>query len=139
MKINHFVNYGTVNEVNKGAVQNIYNNNCGVNTAVINKDNATHSADAKLPTIDILHSEKAMQLWHKAQQMQWIDSNLQPLISNQKAAILASVMADELKLSPRWEPFEKLWNIKNMPNCLCKAQDCSYYAPFMKSVEAALL
>jgi hypothetical protein len=80
-----------------------------------------------------------MQLWHKAQQMQWIDSNLQPLISNQKAAILASVMADELKLSPRWEPFEKLWNIKNMPNCLCKAQDCSYYAPFMKSVEAALL
>lgn len=112
----------------------------GIGIQIVNeKDEKKQVHKKETAKNNVLSTPEAETLWAKAIKRGWVDENKQPLISNQKAAILASVMADELKLSPRWEAFEKLWNIKNMPNCLCKAQDCSYYAPFMKSVEAALL
>ncbi len=134
MNIEHFVNYGTINEFSGNAVQNINNYGCDSNTTVTQdtKKETTH------PCNDILHSEAAQILWNKAQEMQWIDENLQPLVSMPKAAILASVMADMLKMSPRWDAFEQLWGMQNLPNSLCKAQSCSYYVPFLRSVEEKL-
>lgn len=87
---------------------------------------------------DKLHSNEAKQLWEKCKDMQWIDDNLQPKVSEPKAAVIASVMSDILNLSPRWEAFENLWGIKEMPNKLCKAQNAKYYPEFFKTVEKKL-
>lgn len=87
---------------------------------------------------DKLHSNEAKQLWEKCKEMQWIDDNLQPKVSEPKAAVIASVMSGILNLSPRWEAFENLWGIKEMPNKLCKAQNAKYYPEFFKTVEKKL-
>ena len=79
-----------------------------------------------------LRTEDAMRLWAIAKEHGWVDDNLQPLISMNRAAILASVMADVLGLSPRWKAFEELWGVKDLPNCLCKAQNCRYYVDALK-------
>ena len=86
-----------------------------------------------------LRSEDAMRLWAIAKEHGWVDDNLQPLISMNKAAILASVMADVLGLSPRWKAFEELWGVKDLPNCLCKAQLSKYYADELKRMAGALV
>lgn len=86
-----------------------------------------------------LMSEQAMALWEIAKENGWVDDNLQPRISMPKAAILASVLADALSLSPRWTPFEQLWQTKDLPTNLCKAQNCSYYSPLMKQMEHVLI
>ena len=62
----------------------------------------------------------------------WVDDNLQPLISMNRAAILASVMADVLGLSPRWKAFEELWGNHDWANKLSAAQNCKYYPDTLK-------
>ncbi len=85
-----------------------------------------------------LRSEDAMRLWAIAKEHGWVDDDLQPRVSMNKAAILASVMADVLGLSPRWKAFEELWGVKDLPNCLCKAQLSKYYADELKRMAGAM-
>ena len=79
-----------------------------------------------------------MHLWQVAREHGWVDDDLQPRVSMNKAAILASVMADVLGLSPRWRCFEELWGVTDLPNSLCKAQNSKYYVDTLKEMENAL-
>jgi len=74
----------------------------------------------------------AMRLWRIAQDQGWVDENLQPTMSLTKAAILASVIADELKLKPRWLPFETWWQITDLPTRLARAQCYKHYCDTLK-------
>lgn len=88
--------------------------------------------------VDVLSTPEAQQLLTIAMENGWIDDNMQPLISQNKAAILASVIADELGLTPRWAPFEKLWGIPDLANKLSHAQMCNYYSDSLKTFEDSL-
>lgn len=85
-----------------------------------------------------LDSPKALELWRCATEHGWTDTDRRLRISQNKGAILASVMSDILKLSPRWSAFETIWGIKDMPTKLCQAQECNYYSTFLKEVEEAM-
>lgn len=84
-----------------------------------------------------LNTPKADGLWRCTFEHGWTDECGYLLISMNKGAILASVMSDILDLSPRWSAFETFWGIKDMPTKLCQAQECNYYANFLKEVEKA--
>ena len=89
--------------------------------------------------VDVLSTPEAQQILTLAKENGWIDDNMQPLISQNKAAILASVIADELGLTPRWAPFEKLWGIPDLANKLSHAQMCNYYSDSLKAFEDSLV
>lgn len=95
--------------------------------------------DGGVEEVDVLDSPEAWRLWDIARERKWVDKDRQPLISMNKAAILASVMADVLELSPRWAAFERLWRVSILGSKLCKAMDCSYYADTLREMEKALL
>ena len=63
---------------------------------------------------EVLAAPKAMALWRKAQQADYVDENYQPLISRTQAAMLAYEMAMLLGIRNKWRIFEALWNRKNM-------------------------
>lgn len=84
-----------------------------------------------------LNTPQAHNLWDIAKAEGWVDENLQPKISQPKAAILASVMADILRLSPRWQAFEQWWHIDDLANKLSHAQSRNYFADTQKEYERA--
>ena len=63
---------------------------------------------------EVLATPKAMALWRKAQQADYVDENFQPLISRTQSALLADAMAKRLGIKEKWKVFELLWNRKNM-------------------------
>ena len=80
---------------------------------------------------DVLSTPVAMRLWRIAQEHGWVDEHLQPRLDMTKATILASVMADELCLKPRWKPFEMWWKISDMSTRLTRAQ---YYHSYPETI-----
>ncbi|WP_294749048.1 hypothetical protein [uncultured Prevotella sp.] len=60
-----------------------------------------------------LATDKAMELWKKAQEAGYVDDNYQPLISRTQAALLADTMAERLSIKEKWKMFEGLWNRRN--------------------------
>lgn len=80
---------------------------------------------------DVLSTPEAMRLWRIAQEHGWVNERLQPTLDMTKATILASVMADELCLKPRWKPFEMWWKISNMSTRLTRAQ---YYHSYPETI-----
>lgn len=86
-----------------------------------------------------LASDDAIRIWNICMENKWVDMKYQPIVSQKRAAIIASVISDELSLSPRWTAFEKLWNISNLASMLSKAQGCRYYSDFIQLVEDAIV
>lgn len=86
-----------------------------------------------------LTSTDANRMWNICMENKWIDMEYQPIVSQKRAAIIASVIADELSLSPKWAAFEKLWNMPNMATKLSQAQCCRYYSDFIRIVEDAIV
>ena len=114
------------------------------NGGVLNFGGTEKEPEVQLPKHEnsiaaALDTPKAAELWRRAMEHGWTDEDRQLLISKNKGAILASVMSDILELSPRWSAFESLWGIKDMPTKLCQAQECNYYADFLKEVEGVLV
>lgn len=87
---------------------------------------------------DRLHSSRASIMWQKLQEMGYIDSNYQPMISMRKASVIASTMGGLLGLSPLWEPFEMLWHTKNLANTFCQAQLGKYYGELTREIRNKL-
>lgn len=88
--------------------------------------------------VSVLRTERANELWEIAKEHGWVDDNLMPMLdSDGKVAILAKVMATVLELSPQWQPFEELWNKKDLSVKFSKAKDYSYYPSLYKEVERA--
>lgn len=85
-----------------------------------------------------INTPKARFMFRICRKNGWVDAHCKPVISQKRAAILASVMSDALDLSPRWAAFEKLWNIGNLANKLSQAQNCNYYVQTLKEMEAAI-
>ena len=69
---------------------------------------------------------------------QLLDANRKPRLSENKAAVLADVMADCLNLSPRWKPFEELWEIEDLCNKRSKALNQKYFADLQREFKDAL-
>ena len=92
-----------------------------------------------LPLPAELNTMEVRELWECAKRQRWVDEGLQPLLSQKKSAILASVMADALGLNPRWAAFEKWWKIDDLSTKLSQAQNCGYYSKTMKEMENMLM
>ena len=93
---------------------------------------------SKTKQLDPLHTPKAMALWKKLQAQGWIDENLQPKVSNRKAAIIADELATALNLDPRWPAIEKLWGKSNLSTEFSKSAYMQYQDTFKKEVRNAL-
>ncbi len=88
--------------------------------------------------VSVLRTERANELWEIAKEHRWVDDNLMPMLdSDGKVAILAKVMATVLELSPQWQPFEELWNKKDLSVKFSKAKDYSYFPSLYKEIERA--
>lgn len=126
------IKIGVVNGdvIEAGGVKNVTNNYYG-KKAPQDKNN-----DLCVP--GVFDTPVAQELWDKAKAYGWVDDNRKPIISQNKAAILASVIADVLNLSPRWEAFETLWGISDLANRLSRSQNCNYYSDTLKMMEDAL-
>lgn len=127
------IKIGVVNGdvIEAGGVKNVTNNYYGKEVA---QDN---NKDLCIP--GAFDTPKALELWEKAKVYGWVDENRKPKISHNKAAILASVIADILHLSPRWEAFETLWGISDLASKLSRSQNCKYYSDTLKMMEEALI
>lgn len=86
----------------------------------------------------VLFTPEAMKLWEKLQEAEMIDEDFQPMLSMRKASVIASVMGGRLGLSPLWEPFETLWDAKNLANSYSQAQLGKYYGDLTKDIRNAL-
>lgn len=86
-----------------------------------------------------LASADAIRIMNICIENKWVDMDYQPIVSQKRAAIIASVIADELSLYPRWSAFEKLWNMPNLATKLSQAQGCRYYSDFIQLVEDAIV
>jgi len=76
---------------------------------------------------NILATPQAMQLWHIAQQHQWVDANLQPMRNQRPMAIIASVMRQILgEEKCPWRCFEQLWGIKDLSTKRSQSLDNKY-------------
>lgn len=127
------IKIGVVNGdvIEAGGVKNVTNNYYGKEVAKDNNNDLCLSG--------VLDTTEAKELWDKAAAQGWVDENRKPKISHNKAAILASVIADILRLSPRWEAFETLWGISDLANKLSRSQNCKYYSDTLKMMEDALI
>lgn len=82
-----------------------------------------------------LATPQAQALWQKAQEAGWVDERLQPrAISQNMAAVLASMIASKLNLNPTWPPFEQFWGIRNMAQKYTIAQDTQKGRAFSKEL-----
>ena len=72
---------------------------------------------------DVLATDKAMELWRKAQRAGYVDEHFQPLISRTQAALLADAVAERLGIKEKWKVFEGLWNRNNMYNDYYRAMN----------------
>jgi len=107
------------------------------NDAKVERSELRENVEREKP--DVLASPEAMRLWELCKESGLVDDACMPKVSQQKAAILASVMADVLELCPRWAPFERLWGIEDLANKLSHAQMCKYYADTIKHYEDVLM
>lgn len=82
----------------------------------------------------VLFTPEAMRMWQALQQAEMIDEDYQPMLSMRKASVIASVMGGRLGMSPLWEPFEMLWDAKNLGNSYSQAQIGKYYGDLMKEI-----
>lgn len=87
---------------------------------------------------DPLHTPKAMELWKRLQDKGLVDENLQPTVSNRKAAIIADELATALNLEPRWRAIEKLWGKSNLSTEYSKSVYMQYYDTFKKEIHNML-
>jgi len=82
-----------------------------------------------------LATDKAMELWKKAQEAGYVDEHFQPLISRTQAALLADTMADRLSIKEKWKMFEGLWNRKNMYRDYYKALNLQQSLAFQDEIK----
>lgn len=71
-------------------------------------ENDSESSTDIVRKTDVLFTPKAMSLWKKLQEQDYVDENYKNKVPQKKASIIADVMSDVLELSPKWSPFEKL-------------------------------
>lgn len=102
------------------------------------KGKGVDSAEALKKLPDVLATDKAMELWEKAQAAGWIDGNYQPLISRTQAALLADIMAERLGIRKKWKVFEALWHRTKMYKDYYKAIDQKQYWSFQNKLKQIL-
>ena len=102
------------------------------------KGKGDESAEALKKLPDVLATDKAMELWEKAQAAGWIDGNYQPLISRTQAALLADIMAERLGIRKKWKVFEALWHRTKMYKDYYKAIDQKQYWSFQNKLKQIL-
>lgn len=94
--------------------------------------NAEEIVEGEDVSYDPLSSDKAMAIWKIAQKHHLVDKQNKPLISQQRAAILALVIAQKLDLNPKWTYLEKLWGFNDLATLHSKAQERKYYSSVYK-------
>ena len=79
-----------------------------------------------------LDTPRAHELWEAAQEENWVNEHLQPLLSRPLAALLADRMAEVLGIKAKWKVFETMWHRKNMRNDYNTALDQQQYDEYRK-------
>lgn len=69
-------------------------------------------------TLSLINTPEAQQLWEKAIEAGWVDTDHQPtnlLSTKASMAVFANVMIEKLNIpQPSYEPFEALWGETNL-------------------------
>lgn len=79
---------------------------------------------------EVLSTQKAMDLWQKAQDAGYVDGCYQPLLSRTRAALLADAMAERLDIREKWKVFGGLWNRRRMYKDYYQAVEQKQFLPF---------
>lgn len=85
-----------------------------------------------------LFTPQAMALWGKLQKAGLVDEELQPECTMRKASMIAKIMGERLGLKPLWQPFEELWNAKNLSKAYYFASVSEYKDSFPEEINKAL-
>ena len=77
-------------------------------------------------TLSPINTPEAQQLWEKAIEAGWVDTDHQPtnrLSTKASMAVFANVMIEKLNIpQPAYEPFEALWGETNLRNSYSSGQ-----------------
>lgn len=75
-----------------------------------------------------LRTPKAIRILKVAMENDLLADDLTPIISMNKAAILASVIGKILDINPLWSIFEELWNIPDLARKYSNTKNLAYFA-----------
>lgn len=80
-----------------------------------------------------LRTPKAIRLLKVAMENDLLADDLTPIISMNKAAILASVIGKILDINPLWNIFEELWHIPDLARKYSNTKNLNYFADEVKN------
>ena len=92
---------------------------------------------------EALATEEARVLLEKAQKAGFLDEQWQPTqqlwrngkVSMAKASVLAFIIGGKLNLTPLWDPFEALWNAKDLRVAYSQAMNAQYYSSLYDEIK----
>lgn len=88
----------------------------------INNGNASKTASLAKDKVepeklqDELASDKAKKYWQRLIDYGFVDENYQllPETTRKQAMYIAEAFAEKMRMTSKWKPFERLWDIKNL-------------------------
>ena len=92
---------------------------------------------------EALATEEGGALMEKAQKAGFLDERWQPTqrlwrngkVSMAKASVLAVIIGEKLNLTPLWDPFEELWNAKDLRVAYSQAMNAQYYSKLYDEIK----
>ena len=87
---------------------------------------------------ETLATTKALELWQKAMDEEWVDEKFQPKVSRTKAALMADRMATILNIKQKWKTFEVFWHRSNMRSDYNKALSQRQAYKFQEKLKTTL-
>lgn len=131
------VNGGTIN--NLGGTVGTQHINCLPVDSVRQDRTAADTAEASVtPPLD---TPEAVRLWGIAQAHGWVDGSRRPtaaLHSKAKLSLLAGVMSAALGISPKYEPFERLWGVSGLMKSFSTATEATENLQLYKEMYEAI-
>lgn len=103
------------------------------------KKQVTNSANNSFPLLD---TPKAQQLWTKAIDAGWVDTDRQPtkrLGTKAAKAVFANVMIEKLNVPrPSYVPFEALWGVAGLQNSYSSGIERNVNGDLKKQIKESL-
>ena len=133
------VNGGTIN--NLGGTVGTQNINCPQEAPERQTAEAPDRRAEEESAQSPLDTPEAMRLWNIARAHGWVDGRRLPtgtLSSKAKQSLLASVMSSTLRITPKYEPFERLWGVSGLMKSFSNAMEATENTRLYKEIYEAI-
>ena len=133
------VNGGTIN--NLGGTVGTQNINCPQEAPWRQTAETPDWRAEEESALSPLDTPEAMRLWNIARAHGWGDGRRLPtgtLSSKAKQSLLASVMSSTLRITPKYEPFERLWGVSGLMKSFSNALEATENNRLYKEIYEAI-